>query len=408
MPSKKKISVFAVPYSPNLGDGVISMAIRNIILDIGEADVVVKDIAGRSALSDTPPALGLREIFVRFAHLIPSGLRRLLVSRLVVNRVIRNNHGQWAEAIADSDLVLIGGGNLLSDVDLNFPKKICAVAALCDQNSKPFHLICMGCSQNWSSEGRRIMDSIWHNPYLKGVSLRDDISLSNFRKAFPEARSIIPEVVADPAIYLRRDEIRTATNSGKLNLGLCVSDVRNLAYSGDGEIDFGPEELADFFRNLVSWARSDGWTVQLFTNGAWEDEKFLQEICRHPEFANIRLPRPSSPSDLVGLISNFKAMSGFRLHAHIICYALGISSLPLDWDSKLNGFFELTGNIENLTSVTALNRERFREFLEKSMADTWTDWKRKESLRNRLTEYFTRITGLTNGSPGPSAADSNL
>ncbi|MNF57022.1 Polysaccharide pyruvyl transferase [compost metagenome] len=63
--------------------------------------------------------------------------------------------------------------------------------------------------------------------------------------------------------------------------------------------------------------------------------------------------KPKTPSDLVNTINRYDLIVAHRLHANIIAYSLGITSIGLRWDTKLHSFFKSI-NREHLFIDTVL------------------------------------------------------
>ena len=87
----------------------------------------------------------------------------------------------------------------------------------------------------------------------------------------------------------------------------------------------------------------------LFTNGAEEDEQFLGRIVDDGDRkAYLRdgllsiAPHPQTPEELVANLSRPSVVVAHRLHANIIAYSLGIPSVGLSWDQKVDSFFSET------------------------------------------------------------------
>ena len=91
---------------------------------------------------------------------------------------------------------------------------------------------------------------------------------------------------------------------------------------------------------------SPHFPLTLFTNGAVEDEAFLNHLSRAIKIQTgqtpARLPRPTTPRMLVENITQCRAVVAYRLHALITAFSLDIPSVGLVWDSKVRSFTQLT------------------------------------------------------------------
>jgi polysaccharide pyruvyl transferase WcaK-like protein len=95
-----------------------------------------------------------------------------------------------------------------------------------------------------------------------------------------------------------------------------------------------------------------GMKVTLFTNGAEEDEDYVDHIVGKADAMAVsgfeRMPQPKQPSDLVAGIKGLHLMVGHRLHAQIIAFTHGIPSIALGWDDKLRSQMDVMGRGEFL------------------------------------------------------------
>src|SRR5690606_20331335 len=135
------------------------------------------------------------------------------------------------------------------------------------------------------------------------------------------------------------------------SIGVNVADLKLLA--GAGDVGTGIDEGIEFFRLLVARLDAQGYHVTLFTNGAEEDERFLDRLCALPNLEAVRTARPLTPDDLIALIRQFDTIVSHRLHAHIVAFSYAIPSVGLGWDSKVTSFFERAGRSRFLIAPSA-------------------------------------------------------
>ena len=115
-----KIVVFNVKFSENLGDGILAQCLEKALCRDGGIEVDTIDLAGRVHFGATSPH---RRSAVRVLHVLPSFARRLAVTQALRSK-LRELGDEWDRKISAADAVVLGGGNLFQDDDLNFPLKI--------------------------------------------------------------------------------------------------------------------------------------------------------------------------------------------------------------------------------------------------------------------------------------------
>lgn len=357
-----KILVFNVKYSENLGDGLLALCLEKALTEVGE-DVKVEtiDLAGRTAFGETHRR---RTAALTILEHLPSPVRRTLVAA-VLSRKLKGLKARYDRALRSADAVVLGGGNLFQDDDLNFPLKIAAALDCVARSGKPLAVHAVGVSARWSGKACQLFGRI-SRTNLVSVSVRDAVSLANWKAHFPNgpAASIVP----DPGLLaneLSLPDIESPIPFRRKILGVCVTApmiLRRHASIDPAAIPLS--SLADYSA-LIRNAIDNGYRVNLFTNGAREDQTFAERIAGLPELATIvrdgRLSladRPERPEELLVILKTATIVLAHRLHACIACYALGIPHVGLGWDSKLPGFFEQVGRARYCLTDKSIDAER--------------------------------------------------
>lgn len=334
-----KIVICAVPYSPNLGDGVIFENIKQLLLErLPTARISALDIAGR----DNYPAAAISP--KSWFDKIPKLLRPYAVCAYCGLQYILRWRRKWIEQLRDADLIVVGGGQLLLDVDLNFPIKLFLLSIVIKAIGKSgkVAIFGVGASKNISGIGTRLVRRTFANLSPMRISTRDIASARNLKALL--AMDLNVRVAADPAIYSKQTfslflSQRTPGNV----LGICVSSPLELNQVESGKSNYG-QQIGEYFLQLARKSAELGYQVHLFTNGSPRDEAFKDALAANLESKNVvNLPRPCEPAQLVANIGNCDCIVAHRLHANIVAYALDIPSIGLNWDCKIKSFFDLTG-----------------------------------------------------------------
>ena len=118
----RSIRLFNVKYSPNLGDGVLSECLEEALAqELGSADVASIDLAGREAYGGSGAG---RHLALAVLNNLPQLVRRAAIRLPLVLQSRRKWRPHYRTGVKPCDAVVIGGGNLLADLDLNFPTKL--------------------------------------------------------------------------------------------------------------------------------------------------------------------------------------------------------------------------------------------------------------------------------------------
>src|SRR6056297_1732778 len=123
-----RIVQFGLPYSPNLGDGVIAECFAHGVGEVAPgASVTAIDLSGRPGFGAAVVANRARALAV--LRRLPRPARHAVVQARL-RRVLSRVAPRWREALVGADLAVIGGGQIFSDADLNFPVKVAWAARL--------------------------------------------------------------------------------------------------------------------------------------------------------------------------------------------------------------------------------------------------------------------------------------
>ncbi len=339
-----KIVVFNVKYSENLGDGLLALCLESGIL-MANPDIEVEtiDLAGRTAFGMHSRN---RKHLLKILRLFPPFLRRHLVG-WKLNRQLAGYVEDWDKRISTADAVIIGGGNLLQDDDLNFPTKIATVLACIRRHDRPLAIYAVGVAGNWSRQARRLFGAL-ESSNLVHCSVRDKLAQDAFVRHFPKLA--VPQIVRDPALCASTMlQTEPHKKRDRKQLGICVTDPVILARHANANVEKIPVLANDEYRALIKNLVCRGYDVSLFCNGAREDMAQIDKLCAQPymsDFLNNKRVRvclrPEHPKNLLEIIRNLDAIIAHRLHACIAAYALGVPHIGLDWDSKVKGFFSAT------------------------------------------------------------------
>ena len=328
-----KVVLFNCKFSENLGDGLIAEALEHAIgRECPGTDIRTCDIAGRTVYGDVP--LKRRLLALQLLGRTPPAIRRVAVAAILQSR-INDLRDSWRTHLEGADLVIIGGGHLFQDTDLNFPMKLGAVLDLCVQMRLPVAVHGVGVTPDWSRRGKTLFGRILATE-CPWISVRDRTSQQAWRSHFGGASLPAVEVGPDCALLTEVPTRRTGHS-----VGLNVMHPVTLAYHA--EVGRGAASR-HFFRATAEKLAAAGHEVTLFTNGAEEDEMHLREIMTSVSGTRIRrAPRPRVPNDLIAMQTEFKAVISYRLHASVLAFRLGIPAVGLGWDRKVADFYTETG-----------------------------------------------------------------
>lgn len=378
-----KIAVFNVKFSENLGDGILAECLERTIASCG-AEVQTIDLAGRTAYARTGNRRG---IALRALQTMPGGIRRTVVRGALHGR-LKSLAPQWAGAIESADAVVIGGGNLFQDDDLNFPLKIAAVLDCARRTGRPLAIYAVGVSDRWSPAAKRLFDTL-QDTAIAHVSVRDERARENWRRHFPDGPQC--RIVPDPGVLAASlNRTALAENPGARGpVGICVTDpviLKRHASRASAAIALStPDEYAELALRLVA----AGHAVRFFTNGASEDHSYAERVAAldvlGPAVAAGAIStarHPGTPGELVSAIMGMRAIVAHRLHASIVAYSAGVPHVGLGWDDKVRGFFEAVDRGGFFADGSMATPERLAGLVDLSLKTAWD-----AGSRERITGF---------------------
>jgi len=342
----KTVVIAAVPFSDNLGDGLIALNLDSMLRRMGVDNVRLCDISYRRAIPfNKSKGSGLFEIYLAAPHPV----RQAMVMAIFGMKYLLGGRAHLRRTLGGADRVLVGGGQLLSDVDANFPFKLWLLTIEAERSGVPIYITSVGVASRWSWLGRRLIRKVLRSPALEAISVRDEVSRANLTVLDP---TLDPVILPDPALMSAElVKLRRKNQAQPVQFALGVASIKTLNHSSDlANADAG--NSLDDLALTVRLATEAGYEVRLFTNGAAEDEAFLHgqlapDLTRRGLKFSVE-PRFSQPSDLADFIAGATFLVAYRLHANITASALGVRSLAVAWDGKVRAFFNLMGRPEDV------------------------------------------------------------
>ncbi|GAB5455381.1 MAG: hypothetical protein Hens2KO_16100 [Henriciella sp.] len=261
----------------------------------------------------------------------------------------------YAETLLDADCVVIGGGQLIADKDLNFPRKILGALGEIENDQSPVAIFGAGVTKEFTKKGQSLFERAFRDQ-LVSVHVRDQFSVERWNRNFkqPAARK-----VWDPG-FLSSEIYPTPFKQKRPRpiVGLGITHPETLSLHSDDQKDaLSSEDWISFFCDVASDLQERGANVELFTNGAADDQEFARLVQQayfeafptEPALALAEVPLV--PAQLAATIGFYDAIISHRLHANIIAYSFNIPHIGLGWDSKMQGYFSETEREEYLVTA---------------------------------------------------------
>lgn len=329
---KVKVSIYNVKFSENLGDGVISECFEYILKSLNiKYDLLdlsrKTEFPNNTAKTESP---SLKSMIVHFFRSSPFSditipILNIIFSSLLVLDVRKKAH---------SNFVFIGGGQLISGAELFFPSRLIypfIYAKLIWSSKIAFYSV--GVSGKWHFLSRFLFREMLKRSY---IYVRDTNSAKKINNHFNLDSSVVPDLGLIASLAYPKP------NSKKHGVGFCISSQGALEIHSARA---GDEYGIDFYLSKISILLINGYKVRLFTNGLYEDHRFMKTIYNAcvdtlPNTSLLTIEkRFTSPIELVEFISSCECIFAHRMHACIVAISFGIPAFGFGWDDKLESFY---------------------------------------------------------------------
>jgi polysaccharide pyruvyl transferase WcaK-like protein len=377
-------------FSDNIGDAVISDCLAyGVSRLLPHTEIVRMDISGRLAPEDA--SFGPKGRVQKVLAMLPQTAGRYLILLAGSLYMKRSIEPAWRRVLAPGDAVVIGGGQLFQDEHLNFPVKMWWLGRNLRLRADRAVVYSVGVSANWSALGRRLFRGVLENPKLAYCSVRDRESKRNLLAHLPSLGAENIEVDLDPALLAGSVYRFEQSSEKEFDVGVGVMHPHTLRVDVRQK-RATPGPVTDRWKTLIGDLLDRGLRVALFTNGAQEDEEYMEilaaELRGYPSLTVIE--RPDGAAGFVANIARMRSVMAHRLHASIVAYALGVPSLGLRWDPKVESFYAVCRRDEWVVDFAAMTAGELAERTRR-LVDSPVDRATQASVVEQCREGIARL-----------------
>ena len=376
----RRIALLNVKYSPNLGDGLLSECLeaelaRTFQTIAPGTEVFSIDLAGRRVYPAIAPSR--RAAVIGVLEALPAALRSIATSAALTALVRLRLRSHVRARLAGCDAVVLGGGNLLTDADLNFPMKIAGALRQAARLRLPVAVYGVGANRQWSATGKRLFGRALQSARLAYAAVRDARSQAAWRDLLVP-QGIRPAALSgDPGLLASCHFPRPPLPFDGPLAGLCITAPMALRYHATGpEAGTAADARADLDAWYAAAARAlvdAGFRVALFTNGSPEDRDYLAEMgpawilaAKGP----VTMTGPfANPAEMIHFIAGCQLIVAHRMHACIAAHSFAIPTIGLRWDVKLDSFFALAGRGTYIADTASLDGPALTTLARKAVSE---------------------------------------
>ena len=359
--SSFRIAVFAEVYSENLGDGVIFECMKEIFAPYG-VHLVACDISGRAGWSsDATAPQGKRGTPRRLASWLlrrSQFMRRLLNGVMWRLRIRKSRTRAWEQEIRVVDAIIIGGGQLLTDLDYGFPPALLSILSLAKKHKKPIAIFGCGAG-NLGFRARRAYRKVLN--YASYVSVRDAFSRTTLESIRPASGARI-DIHPDPVFVLNGLCSRGTSSEigGDRRLGFNVQPPSHFRRFAPELAELSDHEYVDFWSRMAARALTQSDRLLLICNGDREDYRYAHYLAKKLRLSGLSVdvaPRPTLPLEVINQYRNLSRLVCTRMHAGIIAASVGVEVAPIVWDKKVDHVWEEFGTAAHVAPANTIFAE---------------------------------------------------
>ncbi len=353
-----RLMCFNAKFSPNLGDGLLSECLEQALRSQGADPATTSiDLAARTAYGDVMAGRGT---VMAVLDALPPALRQLAVRVPLAIASRKSWRPHYARNLRGGDGVVIGGGNLIADLDLNFPTKLSLAVEEAEKLGLPVAIYACGMASSFTPTGLRMFRRAFSRPNVTAVFLRDVQSAALWDKFLSAETGHRAQVVRDPGLLASvvfPNPPRPARSQKVVGLGL----MSHIAIRYHSDSAPAAARLDDWYLNVARGLLDKGLAVRVFTNGSPEDRVYADRL-REPLLA-LAKGRPltfldqQTPAQLCAHLSDFDVLIAYRMHAVIGAYSYGVPAIGLAWDKKLSQFMASVGREAHMVDVATTSPE---------------------------------------------------
>lgn len=240
--------------------------------------------------------------------------------------------------------------------------------------------------------GSKILKRAIRSSAVKYVSARDNVA--EVQACAGPGHKV--KLLADSAFWMKEAYgIDTNIERKKIGIGL----IRGNSLQGYG-VSFGQKEWTALFAGVATVLRDRGYEFEFFTNGLPGDVTLGRKVLKKLGLPDSYLvERPVDDTVLVDTINGYEAIITCRMHSSIAAFTMGVPSVILSWNDKVEKLMEIIGYPERAIQQKDFRPEYIVDSMEKAQAEGIDDEllsAMKDRAKESVSDYLDLILNARN------------
>jgi len=347
-------------------------------------------VAGLRRLSRRTSCVRLQNLFHRLRHVAYRSCRNY------APRLRR----YLAQQMCGCDYIVVDGAGLLEYCYNEYQEPLLLVSEHAESNGLEVVYNAIGRAGKYEESDFRssILRRALRSPAVKYVSARD--SVETVRACAGASHRV--ELLADAAFWLSEAfPVSASVARTKVGIGL----IRGNSLTGYG-FRFGADDWVRLFAGIARELRARGHEFEFFTNGLPGDEALGRKVLAALGLPDSSLvPRPTDAAELYATINGYRGIVTCRMHSAIAAFTLGVPSVVLSWNDKVEKLMAAVGLPERAVKVADFDPVRVIDRFERAL-DEGVDAAKVAAMREKAVRsvrgYVGRIVGKVAQEPDAS------
>ncbi len=390
-----KIAVCGLVNSENLGEKFISRSLIHLLEEElekrGVTDLSFREVDIRATKEGhytyrNPVEKRMRTLSGYSLYGLPLDLLDVRLKRIVQssddlekkNRISRFRHALWRAGrnfgqryrryfdarFAGADVIVIDGAGLLEYSWNEYQEPLLAITLYAEKHGIPVFYNAIGRAGEYDPKDTRcrVLMRALRSDAVKYISARD--SLRNVQNCAGKRKTVRMRADAaftvSDAFSVRAEEERSVIGIGLIR-GNALTTYRR---------DFSEEAWIELFAGIARELDRRGCPYMFFTNGEKLDEELGRKV-----LARLGLPetylaeRPTDAEVLLHTIAGFRGLITCRMHSSIAAFSMGIPSVILSWNDKVDKYMKEIGCPERAIDLAHFEPVYVCDALEKALEE---------------------------------------
>ena len=278
------------------------------------------------------------------------------------------------------DFIVVDGAGLLEYSYNEYEFPLMLISKYAEKNGLSIVYNAIGRAGEFDERafGCKILKRALQSPSVKYVSARDN--LDNVQACAGKKHNV--KLLADAAFWMSETYgIYEQNNRKKIGIGL----IRGTSLTGYG-VKFDESKWIQLFASIAKELELRNYEYEFFTNGLPSDVVMGRKILDYLGMPYSKLKvRPVDDVELYNTINSYKALITCRMHSAIAAFTVGVPSVILSWNDKVEKLMNIIGYPERAITLENFNAQYIVDCMEKA-ANEGVEQQKIEFMKDKALE----------------------